>query len=277
MQNKVVGARACPAGPGRMVIEFRTPRGSLQAGKWGAVALAGALALGAAGADPPPAWPPFLPARAGFAADVGAAVERVWTRATFSRTVEGRPVRAPLELYAALLDTPEITAAAARFRELSRDEVQVLGADWYEARDHRGAHGFYRVLQRDGARWVILSWGEHSGSLLGTIRGSALTVLMLERGEDEVHPSLTAYVLIENRVAAALARVLVLLFGGLADRRLRETFEVAAGVAEWAVAKPDDFCDWLLETPAAPARRARILGVLPPCEQRAGRVGPASG
>jgi hypothetical protein len=241
------------------------------------VALAGALTLGAAGSDPSPSWPPFLPERATFTNGLAAAVERVWGDATFSRTVRGRPVAVPLALYAALLDTPDLTAAAARARGLSHDDVRALGDEWYEARDHQGAHGYYVVLERTATRRVILSWGEHSGSLLGTIQGSALTVLSLEQAGDRVRPSLAAHVRIDNRAAAALARVFLVMFGGLADRRLRETFEVAAAVAEWAVAQPEDFCGWLLQAPAAPERRERILSVLPPCEQRAARSLPAPG
>lgn len=252
-------------------------RGRGKARKWGALVLAGALTLGAAGADPSPSWPPFLPDPARFTDNVAEAVERVWVDPTFSRTVQGRPVRAPRALYAALLDTPEITAAAARARQLSRDDVQPLGGEWYAARDHQGAHGVYVVLERSDTRRVILSWGEHAGGLLGTIHGSALTVLSLESSGNAVHPSLTAHVRIENRVAAALARVFLVVFGGVADRRLRETFEVAAAVAEWAAAAPDESCGWLLQTPAAPERRERILSALPPCEQRVGGPGSPAG
>ena len=259
------------------MCQSRTPGRTGKAGKWGAVVLAAALTVGGAGTALPASWPPFLPDRASFTDGVADAIERVWTDSTFSRTVRGRPLRAPRALYAALLDTPELTAAAARARRLSRDEVRPLGAEWYEARDQQGAHGYYVVLERSDSRRVILSWGEHSGSLLGTIHGSALTVLSLEAHDDVLAPSLTAHVRIDNSVAAALARVFLVIFGRLADRRLRETFEVAAAVAEWAVARPDDFCGWLLQAPAAPERRERVLAALPPCEQRAGRPGPASG
>src|SRR2546425_12109134 len=91
----------------------------------------------------------------------------------------------------------------------------------------------YRVLVREPNRRVMVSWGQHSGSILGTIRGSALTVLDLTTHDDAVEQTLTAYVRIDNRVAAAIAKLLVPLFGYLADRELVEGIRVSAAIAEW--------------------------------------------
>ncbi len=151
---------------------------------------------------------PFLLARHTYL-QVAATVESTWQPATFSRTVHGRPVPVPLPLYGALVDAPDITAAAARLRGFARDDVRVVANDWYEAEDHCGASGYYRVLERDTGHRVLLSWGEHRSGWLGTVKGSALTVLTLEQQSSAVNVRLTAYVRIENPVAAALARVLV--------------------------------------------------------------------
>jgi len=67
-----------------------------------------------------------------------------------------------------------------------------------------------------------------------------------------VNPTLTAYVYIDNRVAAALARTLITSFGFVADRQLGEGLRVTAEVAEWAVDRSGGFCEWLL--PACSAR-----------------------
>lgn len=69
-----------------------------------------------------------------------------------------------------------LAAAAARHLGLAQYEVRRIDAQVYEADDHRGARGGYRVLVRQPGRHVILSWGRHTGGLLGTIRGQALTV-----------------------------------------------------------------------------------------------------
>jgi hypothetical protein len=231
---------------------------------WAVAALAPALAA-LAWAAPEQTWPPFLASRDGLAADVALLVERTWGDLTFSRTVKGRPARAPFDLYAALVDTPEVTAAAARFRELARHEVRWLGPDWYEADDGGGSRGEYRVLVNEPRRRVILSWGEHESLLIGTIRGSALTEMLFEPRGDRVDQQLTAHVRIEHRLAAAVTRALLLLFGGLADRRLREAFETASSVAEWAVARPEEFCAWLARAPALPERREAIAALVPGC------------
>lgn len=225
---------------------------------------AGLLALAAWAEESRLPWPGFLPPRGTFPTDLVAAVERTWTEWTLSRTIQGRPARAPLDLYAALIDAPDVTAAAARHRMLARHAVRHVRDDLYEAEDRQGSRGFYQILVRERDRRVIFSWGEHSGSLLGTIRGDAITVLTLEPRGQEIAQELTAYVRIENRVAATLARALIVIFGGVADRRLSEGFAVAAQVAEWAVAEPDEFCGWLNRS-ALPRERWAPIARLPAC------------
>jgi len=210
-------------------------------------------------------WPPFLRTRESVSPDVAAVVDRVWIDPTLSRVVKGRAARVPLEIYLAFVDAPEVTAAAARFRKLARYEVHVLEDDWYLANDHDGARGIYRVLVREGRRRVILSQGEHSGSILGTITGSALTVIDVEVGPKAVDQRLTAYVVIDNAVAAALARLLVWAFGFIADRKLAEGFAVTAQVAEWAVEQPAEFCQWLALEPISAGQRERLRSALPNC------------
>src|SRR3990172_534747 len=191
------------------------------------------VALAAAAADEPaaPAWPPFLEPRGAFPEAVVVAVERVWREPTLARPGRPRPTPVPFALFAALVDAPEVTAAAARHRARARWQVRALGDGRWEAEDGDGARGRYRVLRRDERRRIILSSGEHSSFLLGTITGSALTVLDLEPREDGVAQSLSAWVRIDNPVAAFLARVLITLFGGVADRKLAAGLRVTAATA----------------------------------------------
>ncbi len=223
-----------------------------------------ALATGASGATANP-WPSLLGSREAFPPDVSAAVERVWIEPTFSRTLNGRSAHVPFDVYVAFLDTPEVTAAAARFRKLATYEVRALDADRYWGTDGDGAQGVAQVLRREPRRRVILSQGQQTGWILGAIRGSTLTVLDLEPRGDGVNPSLTAYVHIDNRVAASVTRLLVASFGLLADRKLGEGLRVTAEVAEWAVDRSGGFCEWLAREPVPPMRRDRILAVLPWC------------
>ncbi len=220
--------------------------------------------LAVAAADVP-TWPPFLPPRESFPPTLTAAIEHVWLDPTLSRRVQGRTAHVPFDVYAAFIDSPDVIAAAARHLELVNWEVEVLNDDWYRGEDHNGAEGLYRVLEREPHRRVILSWGRHSGSLLGTIRGSAISVMDFTPSTEGVAQLLTAYIRIDNSVAARLAKILLPIFGWIADRKLAEGFNVTAQVAEWAVGKPTDFCAWLASSSLTEDRQQRILAVLPSC------------
>jgi hypothetical protein len=234
-----------------------------------AVTLMLALATGASGSPAQP-WPPVLGSRESYPPDVSAAVERLWSDPTLSRTVKGRAAHVPLDVYVAFLDAPEVTASAARFRKLASYDIRALDDNRYLASDGEGARGSAQVLRREPRRVVMLSRGEHTGPFLGTISGSALTVLDLEAQRHGVSPTLVVYVYIDNPLAASLARTLVPTFGFIADRKLGEGMRVTAEVAEWAVDPSGGFCEWLAREPLPPARRARILAVLPACARPAG-------
>src|SRR5262245_2698446 len=222
------------------------------------------------GAAPEPSWPPALKSRESYPPDVSAAVERVWSDPTLSRTVKGRAARVPLDIYRAFLDAPDVTAAAARFRGFAQYNIQALDESHFLASDGAGARGSAEVLQRQQRRLVMLSRGEHTGPFLGTISGSALSVLDLEPQRYGVDPTLVVYVYIDNPLAASLARTLVPTFGFIADRKLAEGMRVTAEVAEWAVDPSGGFCEWLAREPLPPSRRGRILTVLPSCARRVG-------
>jgi hypothetical protein len=213
-------------------------------------------------ADP---WPSWLPPRSTLAAALAADVDRVYTRPTITRRVDGDRARVPVDLYAALIDTPDIATAAARHLQLARYQVRWLGEERYHVDDGSGAVGTYEVLARERNRRVLFSRGRHSGSVLGTIGGQALTDLRFQAQDGTVTQSLTAWVLIDHRVVAVLARVLIPLFGQLADRRLTEGFRVTARVAEWAASRPVEFCDWLGRQPFPPERRQAVRRAVAGC------------
>jgi len=225
-------------------------------------------------ADASTGWPPFLPPADSFPSALVAGIGRVWMEPTLSRSVEGEPVPVPRPVYLAFVDAPDVTAAAARHLKLANYEVRVLGDGRYEADDHDGARGVYEVLLRHDGRRVVFSRGSHSGAILRTIRGSALTVMDFEAQADSTGTRLTAYVLIDNRVAAALARVLIAVFGHLADAKLTEGFKVTGRVAVWAVQRPDEFCAWLEASPVAPARWEPLLDALPECRPASASIRP---
>jgi hypothetical protein len=224
------------------------------------------------GAHADSSWPPFLPPAESFSPALAAGVERVWNDPTLSRSVEGEPAPVPFPVYVAFVDSPDVMAAAARHLKLAKYEIRTRGDDTYEVDDHDGSRGTYQVLVHENGRRVVFSRGSHTGPILGTIRGSALTVMEFDDQAGRTMPRLTAYVLIDNRVAAALARVLQVAFGHLADAKLTEGFKVTARVASWALKHPDEFCDWLENSPVPPARRELLLDALPHCRTAAASI-----
>jgi hypothetical protein len=116
----------------------------------------------------------------------------------------------------------------------------------------------------------MFSHGRHTGRLLGTITGMALTEIHFEARDGRVAQRLTAWVLIENRFVAVLARVLVPLFGQAADRKLQEGFRVTARVAEWAASRPAEFCEWLGGQPLAPEARQPVRTAVRGCRPPSG-------
>jgi hypothetical protein len=222
------------------------------------------LALTVTARGAPTDWPPFLRASEEYPAQIATAVKRLWVDATFTRTVSGEPAPVPLAFYLKFVDAPDVTAAAARHLGLTTYDVKVLGDDWYQADDGDRTRGVYHVLVRDGARRVILSWGTHHGSILGTIGGSALT--RLEFGDDTGRATqrLAVNAIIDNGVAATITRPILLLFGWFVDRKLGEAFRTAAAAAAWAHANPDDFCAWLSGAISG-ERRAELLDVFAEC------------
>lgn len=114
----------------------------------------------------------------------------------------------------------------------------------------------------------MFSRGRYVGRLLGTITGVALTDLHFEVQDGYVAQRLTAWVVIENRFAAMLARLLIPLFGQVADRKLQEGFRVTARVAEWAASRPAEFCQWLGGEPFSAETRQPVLAA---ARCRAGR------
>ena len=221
------------------------------------------MSLAAAARD----WPPFLRASEEYPAPIVSAVGRLWTEATFTRTVSSDPAPVPLAFYLRFVDTPDVTAAAARHLGLTTYDVKALGEDWYEVANGRTAHGFYRVLGRDGGRRVLVSWGTHRGSILGTVAGSALTRLEFTDDGGRAAQRLAVNVIIDHGIAAGLTRAIVPLFGWLVDRKLTEAFRTTAGAAAWAHARPAEFCAWLRGAFTA-ARRAEILDVFDECAHR---------
>lgn len=217
------------------------------------------LILGAAtptAAEDPP-WPPFLPPRA--TVSEAARIERIWTGETFRRTLTPPPVDVPLALYAALIDAPDVVAAAARRLGVATETVASLGDGSWEVRSTKGSRAVYRVLASDPDRRVVLSHG-HVLVLGLAIPGSVLGVLELRDRTTSVDQRLTVHARVENAAWALVAKFLLALLPSLADAELARGFRITAAVATWAGRDPADFCAWLPSSGLASPRIATAAG-----------------
>jgi hypothetical protein len=206
----------------------------------GAVGLC--LAVRSAIAAPDTRWPPFLPPRDGVP-DAGL-VERVWNGETFRRTLSPPPVAVPLALYAALIDAPDVMAAAARHLGNATETVAPLPDGSWEIVSTKGSRAVYRVLRSAPDRRVVLSHG-HVLVLGFAVPGSVLGVLDLRERGASVEQRLTVHARIDHAAWALLTRFLLALLPSLADAELARGFRITAAVAAWARQDGEAFCAWL--------------------------------
>ena len=187
-------------------------------------------------------WPPFLPAR--DSVPDAALVEHVWGHETFRRTLSPPPLDVPLVLYAALIDAPDVLAAAAARRGLSTETAARRADGSYEFRSPKGSRAVYRVLVSEPDRRVVLSHG-HLVVVGLKVAGSVLGVLELQDREEGLRQRLTVHARLDNTVWAFLMKFLLALMPALADEQLSRGFRIAGAIATWARHDRDEFCAWL--------------------------------
>lgn len=206
-------------------------------------------------------WPPFLPPRE--VVPEAARIERVWTEETFRRTLTPPPVAVPLALYTALIDAPDVVAAAARHLAIATETVVALPDGSWEIRSMKGARAIYRTLlaepdrgrQAAPDRRVVLSHG-HVMVLGFAIPGTVLGVLELRDRAAGVEQRLTVHARIENAAWALVAKFLMALLPSLADAELARGCRITAAVATWAHLHRDELCGWLRSSGLASPRIA---------------------
>ncbi len=188
-------------------------------------------------------WPPFLPVRESV--PDAALIEDVWAHVTFQRTLTAPRVDVPLPLYAALIDAPDVLAAAATRLDLASDTAARRADGTWEFRSQKGSRAVYRVLVNEPERRVVLSHGYLV--VLGLqVAGTVIGTLELEDHEaGGVRQQLTVHARVDNTVWALLTKVLLTFLPSLADEELSRGFRIAGAVATWAGRDRDEFCAWL--------------------------------
>jgi hypothetical protein len=190
-------------------------------------------------------WPPFLPPRDSLSE--ASLVEQVWVNKTFQRSFSAPPLNVPMTLYAALIDSPDVVAAAAIQLGIANDtaERQVDGS--YELRSSDGSRARYRVLVSEANRRVVFSHG-HVVILRLSVKGSVLGILDLHNHGDGIHQLLTVHAHVENTAWALLTKLILALLPSLADEELGRGFRIARDVATWALRDRGEFCAWLIDS-----------------------------
>lgn len=203
------------------------------------------------------AWPPFLPHSGDKRSDD--TVEQMWKKRTFERKLSPAPISVPMDLYAALINAPEIVAAAANHLRMTVATLDVVADRTYEWRSPDGSQALLRVLLSEPTRQVTLSQGQLVVHGL-TIRGSVLGNLTLSSGEGGVQQQLATYVRIDNAILAWLTKALLPLMPRTVDAELSRGFEITGAVARWAWKDREEFCRWQETSRFAPERVKLIAG-----------------
>lgn len=214
-------------------------------------------------------FPPYLGQPDDWPADLRREIGHLWTNRTVTRTVDGKPAAAPLDLYELFIDLPEVTSAAGQHLRAGGYRVVRVAPDHFQVADSEGAQGTYRVIVRRPGERVVVARLQRRARLLGEVRGATLTRLTFREERQDGHPVVTQRVetvaRIDHRVAAMIARILLPLFPDYADRKIAEIFTIASRVAAWSLEEPADFCAWLATQPDGAKHRQTFAPKIPAC------------
>ena len=208
-------------------------------------------------------WPAFLPVRQHFRQETSQLIEQTWGKRTFERLLRPDWLAVPLEIYAAVIDSPEVMAAAARHLGKANETMDRMGDGRYLITRPDGSQAKYEIIFADESRRVTLA--EVQGVVYGVrVEGSVLGVLELSRAPHGIEQKLKVYVRIHNRFLAVASKLVLFLLPSIADAELSRGFTIAAAVAEWVATDPAGFCGWLgssgLSDSAAAGIRSAVCG-----------------
>jgi hypothetical protein len=196
-------------------------------------------------------WPPFLPHSADKRSDD--LVAQMWQKRTFERKLNPAPVSVPMDLYVALINAPEVVAAAANHLGMTTSTLNAVADRTYEWRSQEGSRALLRVLLSEPTQQVTLSQAQLVVHGI-TIRGSVLGHLKLSSVEGGVHQELATYVRIDSAILAWLTKAFLPLMPRTVDAELSRGFEITGAVARWAWQDREEFCHWQETSRFAPER-----------------------
>ena len=208
-------------------------------------------------------WPSFLPPRESV--PDAPVVEHLWLNRTFQRSFSPPVLNVPIILYAALIDSPDVLAAAARARGIAHETAEHLDDGSYELLRPDGFAAIYRVLVSEPNKRIALSYG-HVVLFGVRVKGAVLGILDLRDQGDGIRQHVTAYAHVENKGWALVTKFILALLPSIADTELSAGFRMAGDVATWALRERGAFCAWLKGSHLESARVAAAAG----CSSRTG-------
>ncbi|QDT68046.1 hypothetical protein MalM25_09580 [Planctomycetes bacterium MalM25] len=178
------------------------------------------------------------------------AVDRIVGDATLYRQLPTRVIDCDPELFAYLVDHPEVVVDVWRVMGVSRLELEAKGPGTYRATDAAGAVGDVRVLHREGGgadplRLLVLADGAYqTPPMPATIRGSSVLLMRADatqeaNGRTYMTVRLDSFVRFDRPATELVARTLKPLIVRTADHNFIETMRFVSLFSRTAETNPD--------------------------------------
>lgn len=178
------------------------------------------------------------------------AVERVVGDATLYRQLPTRVIDCDPELFAYLVDHPELVVDVWRVMGVSRLELEAKGPGLYRATDAVGAVGDVRVLHREGGgaeplRLLAMADGSYQAPAMpAAIHGASVLLLRAEATQEEngrtyITTRLDSFVRFDRPATELVARTLKPLIVRTADHNFIETMRFVSLFSRTAETNPD--------------------------------------
>lgn len=154
-----------------------------------------------------------------------------------SREVGPVYIQVDKALYEFLLERLEVAAAIARNLGLAKYRIRRLAQGFFYGDDGEGARGYIELLYADATSRIYFSQGRYESKLLPAVTGAALVIFSLnpqtpEQDQEGLQIKFQAYLKIDQRLLALLAKALRPFLGNVVDRKITKLFLVAGRASE---------------------------------------------
>lgn len=208
--------------------------------------------------------------------DRRAEVEGILADPTFVRGLDLHAL-ADVQVYAFLLDHPDVNAGLAQALDIAPYEVVRTGPGRYRGDDGNGNAGTIEIFGTAEQR-VVMERGVSPGWWFGDIQGRVIALVGFSPTGEDLRASVKIWARIDHGLLDRLIRVVRPVLGGFLDRKLREQFGIGLRVAAAARQAPGEFCPALASLPTGSPDEKQALAGLAQCRMDvAGRPQPDFG